>query len=298
MHNYRLTKRGKIVLTIIVMMVSLIGSFCIKGIVIASENSEIYSHNDVTSLAKTSNNINLTAFNDEMNNLKKTTIMNAIPSLNEITADNKEEFLSLALEEVKNFDGKVAFLTFDDGPSNNVTPLILNTLNQYNIKATFFVLGCMCVKNNDVLKSLYENGHSIGIHSYSHKLDELLKNKESFLNEIKMTEDVLKENLGESFKTRLFRFPGGSFEDYKREYIDILHEDGYVNVDWNALTGDTEYLKPKPDRLLERLKETTYNKNHIIVLMHDASTKQATAEALPSVIEYLKSEGYEFATLK
>ncbi len=211
----------------------------------------------------------------------------------------KEQPLSVSVEDIHDYDkSKLAFLTFDDGPSESVTLEILDTLADYDIKATFFVLGSMCDKNGNVLKEIKDKGHSIGIHSYSHKLSELLQSEESFINEIKMTEDALARHLGEDFKTRLFRFPGGSFESKKRQYFDVLNELGYVSVDWNALTGDTEYINPTPEMLLDRLKATTVNKNNIVVLMHDFENKRVSAKVLPEVIEYLKSEGYEFAVLK
>jgi peptidoglycan/xylan/chitin deacetylase (PgdA/CDA1 family) len=189
-------------------------------------------------------------------------------------------------------------LTFDDGPSHNVTPLILEVLEKYDVHATFFVLGNMCKKNGYLLNELRDRGHSIGVHSYSHELNKLLKDKDSFLNEVKMTEDVIKENLGEDFTTRLFRFPGGSFETYKQQYLNDLHDAGYVSVDWNALTGDSEYKNPKGEILLERFKATTLNKDRLIILMHDSESKEISADILPDIIEYLKFEGYEFAVLK
>lgn len=287
MHSYKLTSRGKIILTMLVMILSLIGSLCIRGIAIASDGSEVVLNNTVEYMS----------FSNEIKRLSKNIVEEILVDAD--SNDNiKEEYLSINVEDLKTYEKKIAFLTFDDGPSQNVTPLILKILNDYNVKATFFVLGNMCEKNGHLLKNLKENGHSIGIHSYSHELNKLLKNKDSFLDEIKVTEDIIKENLGEDFTTRLFRFPGGSFEAYKRQYINDLNEAGYVSVDWNALTGDTEYVNPKPDILIDRLKATTKNKDKVIVLMHDAASKEVTAEILPEVIEYLEFEGYEFGVLR
>jgi len=109
---------------------------------------------------------------------------------------------------------------------------------------------------------------------------------------------VLRQNLGDEFSTRLFRFPGGSFEDYKTQFVKALNDKGYVSVDWNAVTGDAESKNPTHEMLLERLKNTVENKNKIVVLMHDSAAKQVTAEALPDIIEYLISQGYRFAVLK
>lgn len=298
MHSYKLTRRGKIVITMFFILLSIISIVSIKRIAMASDNSFNASLEKAVEISKSSVNVysndsdkfvkNVIEYNDNFNKLKD----------NEEKKDNND-FLSINVEESMVYDkSKVAFLTFDDGPSKNITPLILDILDDYNIKATFFVLGNLCDKNGSVLKDIAVRGHAIGIHSYSHNTKELFKNKDNFINEVKMTEDVLKRNIGEKFETRLFRFPGGSFEDYKKQYMDILSDEDYVSVDWNVLTGDGEFLHPTPEMLLERLKATLMDKNNIIILMHDSATKQATAEVLPEAIEYLKSIGYEFAVLK
>jgi peptidoglycan/xylan/chitin deacetylase (PgdA/CDA1 family) len=266
------------------------GTMSLRNIAIASDTSE-YSVQDSSYFTE------LKTYKIELR--KAAANYNAeLTKLNQDTLEKKQP-LRVSVEDIHNYDkSKLAFLTFDDGPSESVTLEILDTLADYDIKATFFVLGSMCDKNGSVLKEINEEGHSIGIHSYSHKLSELLQSDESFINEIKMTEDALTKHLGENFKTRLFRFPGGSFESNKRQYFDVLNELGYVSVDWNALTGDTEYVNPTPEMLLDRLKATTVNKNNIVVLMHDFENKRVSAKVLPEVIEYLKSEGYEFAVLK
>lgn len=295
MHGYRLTRRGKFVLTMLVIL-SLASTLNLRKIAIASDNSGYEVHNatyfsspysevDKLDLSKLA-----VVFNTEVNELDDGDKENS---------ENKEEFLSINVEDIKTYNkSKVVFLTFDDGPSDNVTPLILDILDEYKIKATFFVLGSMCEKNGAVLSDIYHRGHAIGNHSYSHNFKELYKNEESFLNELKMTEDAIGQNLGEEFSTRLFRFPGGAFEGYKMQYMGALNKEGYVSVDWNAVTGDAEVVTPTPERILERLKATVKNKSNVVLLLHDSATKQATVQVLPDVIKYLKSEGYEFAILK
>jgi peptidoglycan/xylan/chitin deacetylase (PgdA/CDA1 family) len=292
MHGYRLTKRGKLVLVSLNLLICLAVIACLKGIAVANDNSgeqtgSIYLDKPVSEAQKP--------------DIEKTAMVysNEIIKLDDNVIKENKEFLRVNVEDIRSYEkGKLAFLTFDDGPSKNITPKILDVLDNYGIKATFFVLGYMCEKNGSILEDLIEKGHSLGIHSYSHELDKLLENEESFINEILMTESIIETYLGDDFSTRLFRFPGGSFENYKKEYIDVLNELGYITVDWNALTGDTEYLAPTPELLLSKLKETIINKDIIVVLMHDLDAKQVTAEALPDVIEYLISEGYDFALLK
>jgi len=303
MHSYKLTRRGKIVITMFVMLIFAISILSIRGIAIASDNSFNTSLEKSVEASKLSVNVYtndpdkfvkyVVEYNGSLNEFVETDLVN-----NEVEKDN-DDFLSISAEEAMAYDkGKVAFLTFDDGPSTNITPLILDILDDYNIKATFFVVGNLCDKNGSVLKDIAVRGHAIGIHSYSHNTKELFQNQDNFINEVKMTEDALKQNIGEKFETRLFRFPGGSFEDYKKQYMGILNDEGYISVDWNVVTGDGEFLHPTSEMLLERLEATSMDKNNIIILMHDSTTKQPTAEVLPKAIEYLKTKGYEFAVLK
>jgi len=296
MYVYKLTRRGKIVLIMLVIILISTGLLTSRTIAMTRDSYEVTINNTLYKSNKNENSEYI-SYSNEIKKISEVALKEYLIN-NEIKEINKEDFLSISVEDISEYNKKIAFLTFDDGPSQNVTPLILKILENYNIKATFFVLGSLCEKNSSILKDIKDDGHSIGIHSYSHNSDELLKSKDSLFNEIKMTEDVIKQNIGLDFTTRLFRFPGGSFENNKTKYINDLNEAGYVSVDWNALTGDSEYSNPKPEILLEKLKLTTMNKDKIIVLMHDSSAKEVTAEILPEVIEYLKSNGYEFAILK
>lgn len=201
----------------------------------------------------------------------------------------------IAEEKAKN--GKIAYLTFDDGPSEKITPDILDILANYNIKATFFVVGKMVDNNPKVIKRIYSEGHSIGNHSYSHKYSYIYKNTDNLINELKLTEKSLKNILGEEFQTRLLRLPGGSFEKYKDKYLKAASEEGYRNYDWNALNGDAEGSGLSKEKLVNRLKSTIKKQKELIILMHDTDTKKTTVESLPDIIEFLIKEGYEFKAL-
>ncbi len=292
MRGYRLTTKGKIVLIIFVMLLSIPCTSLLRGTVAASDNAE-YSHDsDVKIMSYVVHASRLSLYG-------VVTSYSAIKAEVEEAAKTEESITGIMVEDIKTHgENKIAFLTFDDGPSEHVTMQVLDILDTYNVKATFFVLGSMCEKNGNVLKEIHARKHSIGIHSYSHIFSQLYKNEESFINEVKMTEAVLKKNLGEDFSTRLFRFPGGSFEPYKNQYIEALNEAGYVSIDWNALTGDTEAKSPTHEMLLNRLKSTVIGKNNVVILMHDSDSRQCSVEVLPDVIEYLRSEGYEFAVIK
>ena len=107
----------------------------------------------------------------------------------------------------------------------------------------------------------------------------------------------MKDILGKDYSTDLFRFPGGSFENYKQKYKTAVQNKGYRVYDWNALNGDSEGQKISQDKLITRLKETTRGQKELIVLMHDTYGKETTAKALPSIIKYLRDNGYTFKRL-
>lgn len=214
----------------------------------------------------------------------------------------KQEELKRAFEDEEKKQAlkssKTAYLTFDDGPSEIITKEILNILNDYEIKATFFILGLMAEIYPETLKLIYEKGHSIGNHSYSHDYNIIYKNTDNFLLDIERADQVFKAILGDDFETNIIRLPGGSFGKHKNKYVKAAEEHGYINYDWHALNGDAELPKKNKDQLVNRLKETIKGKKELIVLMHDTDTKINTVKALPEIIEHLISEGYVFKILE
>ncbi len=199
--------------------------------------------------------------------------------------------------EAKNIyvkDGiKTCYLTFDDGPSM-ITDGILDTLKKHDIKATFFVIGELTQYYPDTIRRMHNEGHTIGNHSYSHNYSAIYKDAESFETELMMVKESLNKILGFEYEKRIFRFPGGSFEQGKQEFKQTLADKGYKYIDWNSLTGDSEVKEPDYDYLYNNLVTTTNGKEDIVVLMHDAGLKTTTAESLDSFIEYLKNEGFVF----
>lgn len=211
-------------------------------------------------------------------------------------------------------DGKkVAFLTFDDGPSTNITPKVLDLLKENNIKATFFVCGKNLKDNEETQEILgreADEGHSIGNHSFSHDYYKLYPkenvNIEGFEKEISDTDDLIKGSIGKNFKTRLVRMPNG---EMTRRHSDDKNIDKLIttelknmdkySVDWNCLTGDAEGNQNKTiDELLNYLKETSKNKEKLVILMHDSTQRENSFNALQKVIDYLKGQGYEFQAMK
>ena len=192
---------------------------------------------------------------------------------------------------------KVAYLTFDDGPSSNVTPKILDILEESDINATFFITGEMAKNNKDIIKDIKLKKHSIGNHSYTHDFNIIYSSKENLISEVESTERVLKDILGEEYKSDFFRFPGGSFEEYKDPYKNVLKDMNIKYIDWNALNGDSEYSNVPVEAQLQKIKDTVSNKDRVIILLHDSSSKETTVEALPEIIKYLKEQNFKFISL-
>ncbi len=195
---------------------------------------------------------------------------------------------------------KIAYITFDDGPSQNVTPQILNILDQYKIKATFFLLGRNVARYPNLVKQEYETGHYIANHGYSHEYNTIYTSAQTVLDEYTKTEQLIRTVIGqEKYCSHLFRFPGGSggkkYRDVKTEAKQLLSDNDILYIDWNSLTNDS-VGKPTQESIMNNLISTVGTKNSVVILMHDAATKQLTADMLPQVLNYLIEQGYTFKT--
>ena len=193
---------------------------------------------------------------------------------------------------------KIAYLTFDDGPSSNITPQILQILKDEGVKASFFVLGSRVELYPELVKQEYEEGHYIANHGYSHNYQSIYSTPTAVLDEYNHTEQVIRQAIGnENYSSYIFRFPGGSsggkYADIKKEAMKVLDDNNIAHINWNALTNDA-VGKPTAESIINDLKSTSNGKNKIVVLMHDSGGKQLTADTLREAISYLRNEGYEF----
>lgn len=193
---------------------------------------------------------------------------------------------------------KVAYLTFDDGPSATITPQILNTLREEEVPATFFVVGKNVRLYPHLVKQEYDEGHYIANHSDTHTYSKIYQSVDTVFEEYIQCENSVREALGiPDYRMFLFRFPGGSaggrYASIKAEAKEVLNSYSVVHTNWNCMTGDAEGKNTVEDQMNE-LKATMEGDDTIIVLMHDAADKQVTAETLPEVIHYLKEQGYTF----
>jgi peptidoglycan/xylan/chitin deacetylase (PgdA/CDA1 family) len=187
------------------------------------------------------------------------------------------------------FVKKVA-LTFDDGPHPYFTENIVKIISDYNIKATFFLVGTQVKKFPQLVKLLAENDCcKIGNHTYSHKNLTKLTESEIF-NELKTTQEILSSISGEKNVIPYFRPPGGH---YNNKVLNIADKLGLKIVLWSVFTNDhNERITEK--ELINRIMSSLSSDKEII-LLHSGS--KTTLEFLPKIIEILKEKNYKFVTV-
>ena len=198
---------------------------------------------------------------------------------------------------------KIIYLTFDDGPSEN-TLKILDILDKYEIVATFFVVGPSYKQKNDLLIETINRGHSLAIHSYEHTYSYIYSSYENYLNDFKLCLQWIKSITNTT--PTIYRFPGGSSntitsKKFIQTIISILDEEGYKHVDWNVDSLDSKYNTNSSLIEKQTIMDIAYNEKKQIhthtLLMHDNTKKVGTLEALPTIIEYCLSKGYQFKTI-
>lgn len=193
----------------------------------------------------------------------------------------------------------ICYLTFDDGPSNN-TLKILDILDAYNIKATFFVVG---TAKTQYLPQIANRGHAIGLHTKTHKYEMVYKDINSYLEDIKGISDIVYSKTG--IRSNIIRFPGGSSNKISSNYCKGIMTDlskrmpelGYSYFDWNVVSGDADAAVVPANTIATNVLNRAKGKKSICVLMHDNGGKTTTVEALPDIIEGLDAMGFRFAPI-
>ena len=184
------------------------------------------------------------------------------------------------------------YLTFDDGPSDN-TSAILDTLAKYNVKATFFVVGKTDDQSKEMYQRIVNEGHTLGMHSYSHKYSVVYDSLDAFETDFNQLQSYLYDITGQ--ECRLYRFPGGSSNQVSNtdmsEFIRFLNEEGVTYFDWNVSSGDATSQAYTADELLNNVLTDVPKYKTSVVLMHDSNTKSTTVEALGPMIEALQGMG-------
>lgn len=212
----------------------------------------------------------------------------------------KKETTVIAPEVEEPVKEKHMYLTFDDGPSKH-TQAVLDLLRKYNIKATFFVTG----ENPEyasLLKTMHEEGHSLGIHTYSHDYQAIYTSEEAYFEDMEKVKALIKQEGG--VESYIVRFPGGSSNTISRNYKEgimrsltkAVEEKGYAYFDWNAHNGDGDPSISANALYAQTMKEIQ-GKDEVVLLMHDGSGNQNTVESLDAVLQELIKQGWVFQTI-
>lgn len=202
-------------------------------------------------------------------------------------------------DTVWNYEGtgeKTVYLTFDDGPSEN-TPRVLDVLERYGVKATFFVTGHEPDKRG-YIKDAYDRGNSIGLHTMSHDYAAVYASEDAFFSDLEQVGEVVREQIG--FVPFLTRFPGGASNTISANYcpgiMSALSRDvparGYQYFDWNVSSGDASGTNVSADTIVSSSCVEGYT--NVMLLFHDSNTKDTTPDALPRIIEFYRDRGYRF----
>lgn len=182
--------------------------------------------------------------------------------------------------------GRKVYLTFDDGPSC-YTEEILDILDQYDVKATFFVVGKESDWAREALQEIVDRGHTLGMHSYSHKYGEIYESVESFSEDLDKIQSYVYDAAGVT--STVYRFPGGSSNTISKvdmnDFADYLDTREIRFFDWNVSSGDAVKGGASVEQLTKNVMGDVVRHRNVIVLMHDATNKRTTVEALPIIIE-------------
>ena len=192
----------------------------------------------------------------------------------------------------KEGDAHKVYLTFDGGPDEN-TDKILDVLDKYGVKATFFVVGDDSKDMQEVYKRIVKDGHTLGMHSFSNKYSTIYASTEAFEQDFDKISSYLKDVTG--VNSLYYRFPGGSSNlisnvpmDY---FIHYLNTQGIIYYDWNVSAGDGASTAYTSEEIVENVTDDVVKYKTSVVLLHDGTDKSATVEALGPLIEALEGMG-------
>jgi peptidoglycan/xylan/chitin deacetylase (PgdA/CDA1 family) len=193
----------------------------------------------------------------------------------------------------KSMDEEVIYLTFDDGPTPEITPWVLNLLEQYNAKATFFCIGKNLKQHPVLVRQIVEQQHKIGNHSFSHLKGWQTKSK-NYINDILQAAEIIQSTTNNTAINQklLFRPPYGQIT---KTQANVLIDKGFTIVLWDILTGDFD-PNLNPEKSLKKTLKNT--KPGSIVVFHDSlKAKKNLQYILPNVLKHWSQQGYQFKTL-
>lgn len=190
---------------------------------------------------------------------------------------------------------KVIYLTFDDGPSKGPCNEVLDVLKSENVLGTFFILGNEINGNEDTLKRIYSEGHSIGLHSMTHERNNLYNNDSDFLKEMLQVQETIEKVTG--YKSTILRFPFGCNNNtykLKKSLVNLLHENNFKIYDWTQDSKDGEYYSSSPEVFY---KASISKDSNVVLLMHCGTINKNSPKALGDIIKYYKNQNYVFKTI-
>lgn len=225
------------------------------------------------------------------------------PTESETEFDPKDETETTVIpEEVTKVTGTI-YLTFDDGPSLNITPQILDVLKENNIKATFFIVDYQVGSEREALiVRAFNEGHTIGLHGTSHTYSKIYSSLEALIENFETLQEKVYNSTG--YQSNIIRFPGGSSNTVSKNYcegimtnaVEYFSSTDFVYFDWNVDSQDAGGTTT-PDGVFENVTSSIKPSRNNIVLMHDSGSKSHTLEALQTIIDWAISEGYEFKSI-
>lgn len=198
----------------------------------------------------------------------------------------------------ENYSKKVAYLTFDDGPSNH-SDRLLDILKEEGVKATFFVVGKEGEEAEHIYKRIVKEGHGLGLHSYSHVYSQIYSSLDEYKEDVWKLKTFLYHVTGVSCD--IYRFPGGSSNSMMKIPIDdcksYLEEKNIRYYNWNSSAEDAVCVGTDPGVLLTRVLKDALKHEKTVILMHDLNCCETTLNIVKPLINRLKKEGYIFERL-
>lgn len=196
----------------------------------------------------------------------------------------------------------IVCLTFDDGPSREITPQILDTLDAKGVNATFFITG-FGEDKKDLVKREDKEGNVVALHGYSHEYSQIYNDINTLMTNFYKLEDLVKETIGKDSK--IIRFPGGASNTVSKNYcpgimtcaVQRVTDEGYIYVDWNVDSNDAGADAQSSEAIYTNVVQGLKPGRTNVVLMHDRAEKQATADALPNIIDYCLDNGYDIQVI-
>jgi peptidoglycan/xylan/chitin deacetylase (PgdA/CDA1 family) len=189
---------------------------------------------------------------------------------------------------------KIIYLTFDDGPSVT-TNKILDILKDKKVHATFFVIGNQIKDNEDIIMRINDEGHAIGLHTFTHDHNKIYSSNKTFIKEMITTRDMV--NKITNTLPNIIRFPEGSRNHLTQKSLKTLHRRGFKIYDWNMVISDGLNYKTSPDKLYREATKQKVKPDTIILLMHCDTVHKNTCKALPRIINYYKNLNYDFRVI-